>query len=72
MCGIYTLNFQWLNNNENEIVFRDKLIEEIEARTDLNLADDCAGHFPQFTWREWESSLNSLLETLKWILNKPS
>jgi hypothetical protein len=68
--GSLTLNFKWLNKDDREIAFRDRLIAEIELRTDLRLADDCAEHFPQFSWREWNSSLDTLLDALKQALSE--
>lgn len=63
--GVLSLNFQWLNNDERELAFRDKLIAEMKSKTHLELSDDCADHYPQFTWLEWRSNLDSLLEALK-------
>jgi len=63
--GGLALNFEWLNGNDREIAFRDRLIAEIKSRTDLQLADDCAEHYPQFSWLEWSSGLDSLLDALK-------
>ena len=68
--GVLSLNFKWLNDSDDEMSIRDKLITEIESRTDLSLADDCAEHYPQFPWPKWDSSLNSLLESLKRVLNE--
>ena len=53
-----------------KIAFRDRLIAEIKSQTDLQLADDCAERYPRFSWREWSSSLDSLLEALKRVLSE--
>ena len=68
--GSLCLNFKWLNKDDRQIAFRDRFIAEVRSRTDLRLADDCAEHFPQFTWHDWGSSIDSLLDALRQTLNQ--
>ncbi len=67
--GTMCLNFNWLDNDDLEVAIRDRLIAEIKTRTDLQLADDCADHFPEFSWSEWCSSLDSLVEAIEQSLS---
>jgi len=68
--GTLCLNFKWLDGDDREAAIRDRLITGIQSRTDLQLADDCAEHFPEFSWSEWSPSLDSLLEALKQVLRE--
>ena len=68
--GSLSLNFKWLNEDKHEMSFRDRLIAEIKSRTDLRLANDCAEHFPQFSWPEWSISIDTLIDALKQALSE--
>ena len=68
--GKLVLNFKWLDKDSNEIAFRERLIAEITSRTDLQLGDDCAESYPAFSWREWSSNIDSLVEALKVVLRE--
>ena len=67
--GSLSLNFKWLDGDDREVAIRDRLITEIRSRTALQLTDDCAEHYPQFSWSEWSPSLDFLLEALKRVLS---
>ena len=66
--GTLSLNFEWLNGNEREMAFRDRLISAIRSGTDLRLADDCAEHYPKFPWPEWEPTIDTLIDVLRKVL----
>jgi hypothetical protein len=66
--GGLSLNFHWLNIDDSEIAFRDRLITEIKSHTDLQLADNCGEKFIEFSWNEWSPSIDSLLLALELAL----